>query len=351
MDAFYASIEQRDFPELKGKPVIVGSPEARGVVAAASYEARKFGIRSAMSSVKAKFLCPQAIFVRPRMEVYRSVSHQIHEIFNDYTDLIEPLSYDEAFLDVTINKKGITFAKDIAIEIKQRIKSELNLIASAGVSYNKFLAKIASDYNKPDGLYVIHPSKAEKFIRSLPIETFWGVGKVTAKKMARLGIHNGEDLRNCTIQFLTHHFGKQGIIYYNFCRGIDNRAVENSYTRKSVGCENTYDTDLKNFDQVLAELPSLIQVLLRRLDRNEFKGKTLTVKVKYEDFTIKTKSQTVTYMLAKEDDIYPVAVKLLQEFDFIQKGVRLLGLSVSVPFKRNEPEEQLCIPFPDFEIF
>lgn len=351
MDAFYASIEQRDFPELKGKPVVVGSPDSRGVVAAASYEARKFGVRSAMSSVKARLLCPQAIFVRPRMDVYRLVSHQIHEIFNDYTELIEPLSYDEAFLDVTTNKKGMIYAKDIATEIKQRIRSELNLVASAGVSYNKFLAKIASDYNKPDGLYVIHPSRAEKFIRALPIETFWGVGKVTAKKMAQLGIRNGEDLRNCTIQFLTHHFGKQGIIYYNFSKGIDNRPVESSYIRKSVGCETTYDTDLKTFEEALSEIPSLVQILLKRLSRNDFKGKTLTVKVKYEDFTIKTKSQTVSYVLEEEEDIHQVAVRLLQDFDFVQKGVRLLGLSVSIPFRKNESEEQLCIPFPDFDLF
>lgn len=350
MDAFYASIEQRDFPELKGKPVIVGSPENRGVVAAASYEARVFGIRSAMSSVKAKMLCPQAIFVRPRMDVYRAVSHQIHDIFNDYTDLIEPLSYDEAFLDVTENKKSMPLAKDIAIEIKQRIRSELNLIASAGVSYNKFLAKIASDYKKPDGLFVIHPDHAQKFIDRLPIGAFWGVGKVTAKKMAQLGIHSGTDLKSCTIQFLTHYFGKQGIVYYNFSRGIDNRAVDNSSIRKSVGCENTFDSDLNSFDEAVSELRPLIQTLIIRLKRNEFRGKTLTVKVKYDDFTIKTKSQTVTYVLDEESGICDLATELLKEFDYTQKGIRLLGLSVSVPFKKIEPEEQLILPFPDLDI-
>lgn len=350
MDAFYASIEQRDFPELKGKPVIVGSPENRGVVSAASYEARVFGVRSAMSSVKARLLCPQAIFVRPRMDVYRTVSHQIHDIFNDYTDLIEPLSYDEAFLDVTENKKNIPLAKDIAIEIKERIRQDLNLVASAGVSYNKFLAKIASDYKKPDGLYVIHPRNAEIFIESLPIDTFWGVGKVTSKKMSQLGIRTGKDLKACTIQFLTHHFGKQGIIYYNFSRGIDNRSVDNSSIRKSVGCENTFDHDLKSFDEAVFEIRPLIHTLLHRLKRNEFKGKTLTVKVKYDDFTIKTKSQTVTYVLDEENGIYNIALQLLQDFDYSQKGIRLLGLSVSVPYKKIESEEQLTLPFPDFDI-
>ena len=226
MDAFYASVEQRDHPSLRGKPVAVGHAEKRGVVAAASYEARKFGIRSAMSSQKALQLCPHLIFVEGRMEVYKQVSAQIHSIFREYTDLIEPISLDEAFLDVTENKKGIDMAVDIAREIKQRIREELHLIASAGVSYNKFLAKIASDYRKPDGLCTIHPDQALDFIGHLPIEAFWGVGPVTAKKMHRLGIYNGETLRKCSLEMLIRQFGKAGTIYYDFARGEDHRPVE-----------------------------------------------------------------------------------------------------------------------------
>ena len=226
MDAFYASVEQRDFPHYRGRPLVVGNPERRGVVAAASYEARKFGIRSAMSSQKAKQLCPHLIFAPGRMQVYKEVSMQIHDIFSEYTDLIEPLSLDEAFLDVTINKKDIILAVDIAKEIKSRIRQEVNLVASAGISYNKFLAKVASDYRKPDGLCTIHPAMAQEFIDRLSIESFWGVGKVTAEKMHRLGITDGAALRNCTLQFLTRNFGKMGAVYFNFARGIDNRPVE-----------------------------------------------------------------------------------------------------------------------------
>lgn len=241
MDAFYASVEQRDHPELRGKPIAVGHAENRGVVAAASYEARKFGVRSAMSSQKAKKLCPQLIFVEGRMEVYKSVSAQIHEIFHDYTDLIEPISLDEAFLDVTENKKGIPLAVDIAKEIKQRIRQELHLVASAGVSYNKFLAKIASDYRKPDGLCTIHPDQADEFIRRLPIEAFWGVGPITAKKMHTLGIYNGDTLRKCSLEMLQRQFGKNGLIYFNFARGMDDRPVEAVRIRKSIGCEHTLE--------------------------------------------------------------------------------------------------------------
>ena len=233
MDAFYASVEQRDNPELRGKPLAVGHAEERGVVAAASYEARRYGVRSAMASQKAKRLCPQLIFVPGRMDVYKSVSRQIHEIFHEYTDLIEPLSLDEAFLDVTENKKDISLAVDIAKEIKQKIREQLNLVASAGISYNKFLAKIASDYRKPDGLCTIHPEQALDFIARLPIESFWGVGPVTAKKMHLLGIHNGLQLRKCSLEMLTAHFGKAGALYYECSRGIDERPVEAIRIRKS----------------------------------------------------------------------------------------------------------------------
>ena len=233
MDAFYASVEQRDFPQYRGKPLAVGNPDRRGVVAAASYEARKFGVRSAMSSLKAKKLCPELIFTPGRMQVYKSVSNQIHTIFREYTDLIEPLSLDEAFLDVTDNKKNMSLAIEIAQEIKQRIFSETGLYASAGVSYNKFLAKIASDYRKPNGLCTIHPTRAIEFIERLPIESFWGIGQVTAEKMHALGIHSGKELRDCTLSFLIQHFGRYGSVYYNFARGIDNRPVETDWIRKS----------------------------------------------------------------------------------------------------------------------
>ena len=254
MDAFYASVEQRDNPELRGKPVAVGHAEQRGVVAAASYEARRFGVRSAMSSQKAKRLCPQLIFIPGRMEKYKSVSRQIHEIFHEYTDIIEPISLDEAFLDVTENKLAIPLAVDIAKEIKREIREELNLVASAGVSYNKFLAKIASDYRKPDGLCTIHPDQALEFIARLPIENFWGVGPVTAKKMHALGIHNGEQLRTRSLEMLMREFGKVGSIYYDFARGIDLRPVEAVRIRKSIGCEHTLEKDINQRSSVIIEL-------------------------------------------------------------------------------------------------
>ena len=257
MDAFYASVEQRDNPDLRGKPIAVGHAEERGVVSAASYEARRFGVRSAMSSQKAKRLCPQLIFVRGRMEVYKEVSRQIHEVFHEYTDVIEPISLDEAFLDVTENKPGIALAVDIAKEIKQKIRERLHLVASAGVSYNKFLAKIASDYRKPDGLCTIHPDQALDFIARLPVESFWGVGPVTAKRMHALGIHNGAQLRACTEDYLVREFGKVGTLYYDFARGIDLRPVEAVRVRKSIGCERTLERDISRWSGTFrAALPS-----------------------------------------------------------------------------------------------
>ena len=329
MDAFYASVEQRDHPELRGKPIAVGHAEKRGVVAAASYEARKFGVRSAMSSQKAKKLCPQLIFVEGRMEVYKSVSAQMHEIFHDYTDLIEPISLDEAFLDVTENKKGIPLAVDIAKEIKQRIRQELHLVASAGVSYNKFLAKIASDYRKPDGLCTIHPDQADEFIRRLPIEAFWGVGPITAKKMHTLGIYNGDTLRKCSLEMLQRQFGKNGLIYFNFARGMDDRPVEAVRIRKSIGCEHTLEKDLS------AEM-SLI-----RLKAKDFKGNTLTLKVKFDDFSQITRSVSVERPLQRLDDILPLAKRLLKGVDYSQHPIRLLGLSVSNPKEENGMNEHI----------
>ena len=346
MDAFYASIEQRDNPELKGKPIAVGRPQERGVVAAASYEARKYGIRSAMSSKKAMELCPELIFVPGRMDVYKSVSAQIHEIFHDYTDVIEPLSIDEAFLDVTENKKDMELAVDIAREIKARIRSELHLIASAGVSYNKFLAKIASDYRKPDGLCTIHPDQALDFIAHLPVESFWGVGKVTAKKMHQLFIHTGKDLRACSLEMLTHYFGKAGRLYYDFARGIDNRPVETLHIRKSVGCEHTLERDITLRSAMIIELYHVATELVERLKRHQFKGNTLTLKIKFNDFSQITRSLSSSETMYTLQSILPKAKKLMSEVDYEHHPVRLIGLSVSNPAnERKGTWRQLELPF------
>ena len=338
MDAFYASVEQRDHPELRGKPIAVGHAEERGVVSAASYEARKYGVRSAMSSMKAKQLCPHIVFVPGRMSVYKEVSAQIHAIFHDYTDLIEPLSLDEAFLDVTHNKKGIALAVDIAKEIKHRIRQELNLVASAGISYNKFLAKVASDYRKPDGLCTIHPDQALEFIATLPIEAFWGVGKVTAQKMHALGIHKGKDLQQCTLEMLTRLFGKAGNIYYDFARGIDLRPVESVRIRKSVGCEHTLEKDITLKSSVIIELYHVATELVERLKRNTFAGNTLTLKIKFYDFKQITRSITQEKELQHMKDILPLAKQLLKEVDFSIRPIRLIGLSVSNPKEEQEEE-------------
>ena len=352
MDAFYASVEQRDNPELRGKPVAVGHAEERGVVAAASYEARRFGVRSAMSSQKAKRLCPQLIFVPGRMEVYKSVSRRIHEIFHEYTDIIEPISLDEAFLDVTENKPGIPLAVDIAKEIKRKIREELNLVASAGVSYNKFLAKIASDYRKPDGLCTIHPNQALEFIARLPIENFWGVGPVTAKKMHALGIHNGEQLRTRSLEMLTREFGKVGSIYYDFARGIDLRPVEAVRIRKSIGCEHTLEKDISRRSSVIIELYHAAVELVGRLERKNFKGNTLTLKIKFHDFNQITRSITQCKELTSLDVILPLAKELLKEVDYEHHPIRLIGLSVSNPREENDEKgktwEQLSFEFSDW---
>lgn len=331
MDAFYASVEQRDNPALRGRPVAVGHAERRGVVAAASYEARRFGVRSAMPSQRARRLCPSLIFVPGRMDVYKSVSAQIHTIFHEYTDIIEPISLDEAFLDVTVNKPGIDLAVDIAREIKRKIRERLNLVASAGISYNKFLAKIASDYRKPDGLCTIHPSQALDFIATLPVESFWGVGPVTAKRMHSLGIHTGSDLRACEAGMLTRVFGKAGMIYYNFARGIDNRPVEAVRIRKSIGCEHTLEEDIDEPERADRELQEAALDLTERLGRKGFKGNTLTLKVKFHDFTQITRSLTVADALTDYDDILATARRLMAEVDFATHPVRLIGLSVSNP--------------------
>jgi len=354
MDAFYASVEQRDNPELRGRPVAVGHAGERGVVAAASYEARKYGVHSAMSSQKAMRLCPELIFIPGRMEVYKEVSGQIHEIFHEYTDIIEPLSLDEAFLDVTENKKNIPLAVDIAREIKQRIREDLGLVASAGVSYNKFLAKIASDYRKPNGLCTIHPDQALDFIAKLPIESFWGVGPVTAKRMHTLGIHNGAHLRAWSLEGLTREFGKAGALYYNFSRGIDLRPVEAVRVRKSIGCERTLEHDINNRSSVVIELYHTAKELVNRLSAKDFQGNTLTLKVKFHDFTQITRSITQPHKLTTLEVILPLAKQLLTEVEYEDHPIRLLGLSVSNPREHEEDSksvtwEQLTLKFEEWE--
>lgn len=331
MDAFFASVEQRDNPSLQGIPIAIGSPEKRGVVATASYEARPFGVRSAMSSRRALQLCPQLVFVRPRFDVYKQVSAQMHEIFHEYSDIIEPISLDEAFIDVTVNKPGITLAVDIAREIKQKIRNRLNLTASAGISYNKFLAKIASDIRKPDGICTIHPSHALDYIATLPVERFWGVGPATASKMHAMGIYTGLDLRNCPLEILLHTFGKSALIYHNFSLGIDNRPVEPERVRKSVGCESTLATDLTSTREIIEVIEELSYDLARRLEKASFTGHTLTLKIKHSDFTQHTRSETSDTTSWSRARIFETAVRLLSHFDTTRNPVRLIGLTLSNP--------------------
>jgi DNA polymerase IV len=331
MDAFYASVEQRDNPALKGKPVAVGgSPEGRGgVVAAASYEARKFGIRSAMSSKKAKQLCADVIFIRPRFEVYKEVSRQIREIFYRYTDLIEPLSLDEAYLDVTEDKGGIGSAIEIATLIRKTIKEELNLTASAGVSINKFVAKIATDMNKPDGLTFIGPSKISRFMETLPVEKFYGVGKVTAQKMKNMGLHTGGDLKELSETQLVKHFGKSGRFFYKIVRGIDDREVQPHRETKSIGAEDTFPYDLVAISEMYLELDKIANVVHDRLLRYKLKGRTVTLKIKYHDFKQITRSYSYAEGIDDLEKITLTAKQLLQATDPEQSKIRLLGISLS----------------------
>ena len=297
MDAFYASVEQRDNPELRNKPVAVGGSSDRGVVAAASYEARTFGVQSAMPSVIAFRRCPDIIFVRPRFDVYAQVSRQIRAIFYEYTDLVEPLSLDEAYLDVTSNKKGMPSATLIAREIKKRIKDETGLTASAGISINKFLAKVASDQDKPDGLYLIQPESAQAFVDNLAINKFHGIGKVTAKKMHDLGIERGKDLKKWELSRLVQVFGKAGKNYYNICRGNDQREVEPNRPRKSVGAEDTFETDLTSLEEMKSELERIGEIVFNRVKKAEAFGRTLTLKLKYSDFKQITRSKNIKYTI------------------------------------------------------
>ena len=330
MDAFYASVEQRDFPEYRGKAIAVGgSPSGRGVVATASYEARKYGVKSAMPSRQAMQLCAELIFVRPRFDAYKAVSTHIREIFSRYTDLIEPLSLDEAYLDVTEDKLGIGSALEIAKQIKQAIKDELNLTASAGVSSSKFVAKIASDMNKPDGLTFIGPSKIESFMEQLPVERFFGVGKVTAKKMKSMSLHTGADLKRLSEQDLIRYFGKSGKFYYTIVRGIDERVVRSHRQVKSLAAEDTFEHDLITVEEMRTELSKLADKVATRLVRNQLKGRTVTLKIKYADFKQITRNQSFPYPIGDYQQIFDAANSLLENADLRDKQVRLLGISLS----------------------
>ncbi len=331
MDAFYASVEQRDHPEYRGKPIIVGGlPEGRGgVVATASYEARKFGIRSAMPSKKAQQLCPEAIFVRPRFAAYKEVSEKVRDIFRRYTDLIEPLSLDEAFLDVTEDKLQIGSAITIAQQIKQAIKDELQLTASAGVSINKFVAKIASDMNKPDGLKFIGPSSIEAFMEKLPVEKFFGVGKVTAAKMKGMGLHTGADLKQLSREALLQHFGKPGGFYYHIVRGIDERPVQPNRETKSLAAEDTFPYDLTVIDDMNTGLDKIALLVYHRLQKYQLAGRTITLKIKYSDFKQITRSRSFQQPINDLSTLSATAKELLLATEPEGKPIRLLGISLS----------------------
>ncbi len=348
MDAFFASVEQRDEPSYRGKPLVVGgSPTQRGAVAAASYEARQYGIHSAMPSRTARYKCPSLIFVRPRFEVYKAVSQQIREIFHCYTDLVEPLSLDEAYLDVSDNKLGICSATLLAQEIKQRIHAETQLTASAGVSFNKFLAKIASGLDKPNGLFLIPPAQAEAFIEQLPIAKFYGVGQVTAAKMHSLVIFTGADLKQWTELDLAAKFGKVGRFYYRIARAQDERPVQPNRIRKSIGAENSYEPDLSGTARMLSELEVIAATLKRRMDSQQATGRTLTLKLKYADYQQVSRSRTLSGVIEELDDILSLAAELLASLEVEQKQVRLLGLALSNLAGEEAAEYvQLSLGFP-----
>ncbi|MBD0279436.1 MAG: DNA polymerase IV [Flavisolibacter sp.] len=351
MDAFYASVEQRDNPAYRGKAIAVGgSPEGRGVVATCSYEARAYGVRSAMPSKKALQLCPQLIFIQPRFEVYKAVSRQVREIFHRYTDIIEPLSLDEAYLDVTEDKQGIGSAIGIATLIKKAIKEELQLTASAGVSINKFVAKIASGMQKPDGLTFIGPSKVEAFVEGLPVEKFYGVGKVTAEKMKRMDIHTGADLKKLSEAELIRHFGKAGRFYYLIVRGIDERPVEGNQETKSIGAEDTFPEDLETVEEMNEELDKLAVVVNRRLMEYGLKGRTVTLKIKYSDFKIITRSKSFGEPINDLDTITRTAKELLLLTEPGNNKIRLLGITLSNFGERTGLKQSTSAQLPLFDV-
>ena len=330
MDAFYASVEQRDNPKYRGKPLAVGaSPRQRGVVAAASYEARKFGIHSAMPSRTAVAKCPNLIFVKPRHEIYRAISAQIHDVFRRYTDIVEPVALDEAYLDVTENKFGLPYASRVAQHIRHEIFQETNLTASAGVSVNKFLAKIASGMNKPNGMTVILPEDAIAFVEKLPIEKFHGIGKVTAAKMHQLGILTGADLKERSRLSLVQSFGKAGSYYYNIARARDNREVEANRIRKSIGAENSFAENLNDEETILIKLKQIAVTLVERINRHQASGRTLTLKIKFSDYQQITRSRTLKYSINSLEPIVAETERLLETVELNSRSIRLLGISLS----------------------
>jgi DNA polymerase-4 len=342
MDAFYASVEQRDNPELRGRPVAVGGSKQRGVVAAASYEARAFGVRSAMPSMVALRNCPELVFVKPRFDVYKEVSRQIRAIFTDYTPLVEPLSLDEAYLDVTCNLKNMPSATLIAQEIRARIRAETGLTASAGVSYNKFLAKLASDHRKPDGLTVIRPEQGAAFVEALPVGKFHGIGPVTAARMNQLGIYDGAALRAQTREFLREHFGKSADYYYWMARGVDHRAVEPDRPRKSIGSETTFDRDLGTHEELVAGIRPAIESVWGHCEKNGISGRTVTLKIRYADFQRITRSHTAPAPITSRDTLEQVSLALVASLFPLAKSVRLAGLSLSnFDSPREVPRAQL----------
>ena len=346
MDAFYASVEQRDFPELRGKAVAVGGSRERGVVAAASYEARKFGVRSAMPSVTAKRKCPELIFVKPRFDAYREASRQIRAIFARHTPIIEPLSLDEAYLDVTENPRGVASATRIAEEIRAAIRDETGLTASAGVSYNKFLAKLASDHRKPDGLFVITPSMGPAFVETLPVGKFHGVGPATTRKMNGLGIETGLDLKARTLPFLQRHFGKAGSYYYWIARGVDERPVRADRIRKSIGAENTFFEDIFTFDAARAALKPIVAKVWRHCEATRIRGRTVTLKVKFGDFHQITRSHTGVSHIATQAELEQLGLALLVPVFPARRGIRLLGVTLSsLGEERLKSGDQLNLGF------
>ena len=329
MDAFFASVEQRDNPELRGKPVAVGGARERGVVAAASYEARVYGVHSAMPSITARRKCPDLLFVKPRFDVYRSVSQQIQAIFAEYTPLIEPLSLDEAYLDVTVNLPGIPLATEVARQLRQKILDATGLTASAGISFNKFLAKMASSQRKPNGQFVIPPEKAEAFVEMLPIEKFHGVGPATAAKMLRLGIATGADLKQKPLAFLQQHFGKSGSYFHDISRGVDNRAVRPDRARKSIGAENTFPADIHDIIAAKTALQPIMEKVIRSCEGKNIRGRTITLKIKYADFEQITRRRSLPIPINDKEIIALHVYDLLETIFPVTKGIRLLGMTLS----------------------
>lgn len=346
MDAFFASVEQRDNPSLRGRPVIVGgSPDSRGVVASCSYEARKFGIHSAMSSSQARRLCPWAVFVRGRFDAYRAVSSELHEIFREYSDMVEPLSLDEAYIDVTENKKSAVSATLIAREIRSLIYRNTGLTASAGVSYNKFIAKVASDYNKPNGVTVVTPKRALEFLDSLPVGKFYGIGKVTEKRLLSLGVAKGSDLRKLDRAFLLESFGKAGGFYYDIVRGIDQRPVEPERERKSVGKEHTFSADVLSISEIMSYLEKIALEVHSVLMKNSLQGKTITLKVKYRDFVSVTRSISLYEPARSAREIMGYIPALLEKTDAGKVPVRLLGIAVSALERTDSAADRQLLLF------